>query len=243
MTGGRILIPPGAVKICGNRDPALCRLAVETGADLLGFIFVPGVKRHIDVELAAECIREAKRVGNRHVLAVGVFVDEEPATINRYAQVAELDLVQLHGGELPESLIEIDFPVVKAIRPKPTETFDEIQRQISKFASAENPPIAYLIDGYDARQHGGFGVRADWNIAADLAKYFPIILAGGLTPENVVLAIEMVCPMGVDVSSGVETKGVRDPEKIKRFILGAKGQFTVRSANHSESIGSAESAI
>jgi phosphoribosylanthranilate isomerase len=237
------MIPPGAVKICGNRDPALCRLAVKTGADLLGFIFVLGVKRQIDVELAAECIQEAKRSADRQLLAVGVFVDEQPATINRYGRVGQFDLVQLHGSEQPESLVEIDFPVVKVIRPKPAETKDVIESQIASYASAENAPIAYLIDGFDARQHGGAGVRADWNLAAEVAKNFPIMLAGGLTPENIGSAIETVCPIGVDVSSGVETEGVRDPEKIKRFILEAKRQYTVVSASHLESIGSVESAI
>jgi phosphoribosylanthranilate isomerase len=237
------LIPSGAVKICGNRAPALCRLAVETGADLLGFIFVPGVKRQIEVELAAECIQEAKRGADRQLLAVGVFVDEEPATVNRYGRVAELDLVQLHGSERPESLAEIDVPVVKVVRPKPAETQDDIESQIASYALAENAPIAYLIDGFAVRQQGGLGVRADWNVAAELAKNFPIILAGGLTPENVGSAIEKVCPIGVDVSSGVETDGVRDPKKIERFILEAKRQFTAVSASHLESIGSLESAI
>jgi phosphoribosylanthranilate isomerase len=229
----RVKIAAGSVKICGNRNPELCRVAVESGANLLGFIFVPGVKRLITPEAAAECVAEVSRAADRRVLTVGVFVDEKPAVMNRHARIAGLDLVQLHGDEPAETLSEIDVPVVKVFRPKPADALDGVRRRLESYLRVPNAPIAFLIDGYDPRQHGGIGVRADWGLTAALSKVYPVMLAGGLTPENVGSAIEAVRPLGVDVSSGVEMDGVRDADRIKQFIAEAKAKFATRLVNQS----------
>jgi phosphoribosylanthranilate isomerase len=219
------LIAPGSVKICGNRDPELCGLAAEAGADLLGFIFVPGTKRYVEPGVAAECIDVAKRLVARPPLAVGVFVDDPPAQINEIARTAKLNLIQLHGRELPAELAEIELPVIKVIRPISTEAVADIKRAFESYLKSTNPPIAFLIDGFDAKHHGGAGVKADWDLASDLAAHYPILLAGGLNPENVADAIGKVGPLGVDVSSGVETDGIRDFQKIQSFISAAKKGF------------------
>jgi phosphoribosylanthranilate isomerase len=230
------VIAPSAVKICGNRDPEICRLAVEAGADLLGFVFVPGVRRQITPELAADCIAEAKRFVSREFDAVGVFADEEPATINRLGRAAGVDLIQLHGREDPEKLDQIDFPIIKVIRPTPDRSRQDLERLIGPFALARNAPVAFLIDGHHPNHLGGEGTRANWSLAAKLARDYPLLLAGGLTPANVGTAINSVRPMGVDVSSGVETEGSKDPEKVQAFIFEARKQFKTVNRHSGEAI-------
>jgi phosphoribosylanthranilate isomerase len=219
-------IAPGSVKICGNRDPEFCRLAARAGADMLGFIFVPGTKRNVELEIAAECIAASKRSVSQAPLAVGVFVDERPEHINDTARRTNLDVIQLHGQESATDLERIERSVIKVIRPTASKTLDEIKRALDTYLTSSNTPVAFLVDGYDAKLHGGAGVKADWDLAADLAANFPVLLAGGLDAENVADAIGKVRPIGVDVSSGVETDGVRDPEKLQSFIGAAKLGFS-----------------
>jgi len=219
-------IAPGSVKICGNRDPEFCCLAANAGADLLGFIFVPGTNRYVELEVAAECVATVKHSGARAPQAVGVFVDEQPEHINEIARKTNLDVIQLHGKELATELERIELSVIKVIRSTANETLDDIKRALDTYLTSSNPPVAFLVDGYHAKLHGGTGVKADWDLAADLAANFPVLLAGGLNAENVVDAIGKVKPLGVDVSSGVETDGSRDPEKITSFIRAAKLGFS-----------------
>jgi phosphoribosylanthranilate isomerase len=219
-------ITPGSVKICGNRDPEFCCLAADAGADMLGFIFVLGTKRYVELEVAADCVAAAKRSDSQAPLAIGVFVDERPEHINDIARKTNLDVIQLHGQELATEVERIELSVIKVIRPTASETLDDIQRALDTYLTSSNPPVAFLIDGYHAKLHGGTGVKADWDLAADLAANFPVLLAGGLNAENVEDAIGKVRPLGVDVSSGVETEGSRDPEKITSFIRAAKLGFS-----------------
>jgi phosphoribosylanthranilate isomerase len=223
------VIAHGSVKICGNRDPELCRLAAKAGADLLGFIFVPGVKRYVEPSIAAECISSTSRSGDKAPLAVGIFVDERPSRINEIAGIANLDLIQLHGNERLTDLQVIERPVVKVLRPTERESYEEIERKLEAYLRANNAPIAFLIDRFDAKHYGGAGIKANWNLAAKLASNYPILLAGGLDPDNVADAISTVGPVGVDVSTGVETDGTRDAEKIQAFIAAAKQSFANRS--------------
>src|SRR5262249_42269929 len=106
------------------------------------------------------------------------------------------------------------------------DSIDDVRRLIETYLAARTSPIAFLIDGFDAKLHGGSGKRADWRLVGELAQFYPVILAGGLTPENVGEAIAVCRPMAVDVSSGVETAGLRDEVKISTFVEEAKTAFS-----------------
>ncbi len=213
---------PGIIKICGLREPAHARVAAEAGADWLGFIFAPAPRR-VSADVARACVAAARAAaGRRGVVAVGVFVDASAAEINAVADAADLDLVQLHGEEPADMLSSLTRPVIKGIRSAEGGPIDDVSVQIAQFADELNAPVAYLIDGYSARAAGGAGVRADWAMAAQLARVHRLVLAGGLDPGNVAEAIRTVQPSGVDVSSGVETDGRKDAGKIEAFIQAAR---------------------
>jgi len=198
------------VKICGitNIDDAL--MAVEAGADALGFVLFQGSPRYISPEKAAEVIRLLPPF----VQTVGLFVNEELATVNLLADQCSLDIVQLHGEEPPEYCAGIKRRIIKAFRVKDASTLDELSNyRVS----------ASLLDAWSPAAHGGTGTIFNWDIAAAVSAVHPIILAGGLTPENVALAVAAVKPYAVDVSSGVESRpGIKDAGLVSRFIRAAK---------------------
>ncbi|MFN8591434.1 MAG: phosphoribosylanthranilate isomerase [Thermomicrobiales bacterium] len=217
--------PEGLIKICGLREPEHAAAAAEAGADLLGFIFVKA-RRQVTPKQARNCIDAARRAApHRDILAAGVFVDADPVVINDAARIAGLDLVQLHGNEPPGSIASIAVPVMKVFRPGPGDPGAEIMDAIETYLRLDQPPVGFVIDGYSERGHGGEGVRADWTLAASVNRVHPLLLGGGLDPENVAAAIAAVKPLGVDVSSGVETDGVKDPARIASFILAAREAF------------------
>jgi phosphoribosylanthranilate isomerase len=154
-----------------------------------------------------------------------VFVDATIDEMNATAETANLDLLQLHGDEPAAMLEQLSRPVVKAFRPPAGASVDQLGSVIRQYQQVANAPVAYLIDGYAAHAAGGEGVRADWQLAAALAEVFPIFLAGGLDPETVGAAIAAVRPLAVDVSSGVETDGVKDLAKIVTFVEAARQGF------------------
>lgn len=199
------------VKICGITSLLDARAAVEAGADALGFIFYPKSPRHISIEAAAEIIRELPPFVSR----VGVFVNSPPGEIE-LAHSRGINVAQLHGDETSEFARALLLPVIKAARVKDRPSI-EVLRGF--------PASTYLLDSYTPGQQGGTGEKFNWDLAIEarsLAK--PIILAGGLTPENVADAVAKVAPYAVDVSSGVESSpGVKDHQKIKNFIARAKG--------------------
>lgn len=215
----------GLVKICGLREPAHAVSAVAAGADLLGFVFAPA-RRQVSAETARACISAARRAaGTRRVLAVGVFVDAPADVMNATAEVAGLDLLQVHGAADHDILACLHRPVVKVVRAKPGADVARVEMLIASYAAPPASPVAYLMDGYVEGAHGGTGIRTDWKLAAHLTRSYPLILAGGLAPGNVGEAIAGVAPLAVDVSSGVETDGVKDPAKIAAFVAAARGAF------------------
>lgn len=207
------IVPKGAVKICGIREPRHAVAALDAGADLLGFVFAPS-RRRVTVEEAAECIAAVR--GSQAAM-VGLFVDAGTDEINRVARAAKLDAVQLHGELSAEQLLGIDLPVIKVLQGAADSA--------SQAVGQSGLPVAYMIDAVVPGAHGGTGVLADWNLAASLAIHLPLMLAGGLTADNVAEAISAVRPLAVDVSSGVETGGVKDAAKIEAFIEAAKAAF------------------
>lgn len=216
--------PAGTVKICGLQDVAAAVAAVQAGATMLGTVFAPS-RRQLTIDAARVVADAARDRATTAITIVGVFVDASPAEVNRIVEAVGLDAVQLHGNESPALLAAISAPVIKAIRPRPAASADTVQRQIASFLGVPNEPFAFLLDGFSDTAAGGVGVSADWTLAASLAASYPLILAGGLTPDNVGGAIVRVKPAAVDVSSGVETQGAKDTLKIASFVARARRAF------------------
>ncbi|HSH81085.1 MAG TPA: phosphoribosylanthranilate isomerase [Herpetosiphonaceae bacterium] len=205
------------VKICGIRTVEAALVAAEAGADMIGLVFAPS-RRQVDAATARQIVAALRgSPAGRDVMAVGVFVDEAPTAITRLAREVGLDWVQLSGHEPVETVAEIELPAAKALR------FDGDASErgwLDQPVACDVLPV--LVDAHVAGSFGGAGVVGDWQAAARLARQRPVLLAGGLTPNNVAAAVVDVQPWGVDVSSGVETNGVKDLDKIRAFIHAAR---------------------
>lgn len=199
------------IKICGITNPEDAISAVELGADALGFIFYPQSRRYVTAERAAIIIKDLPPF----TFKIGVFVDQEPEEILKTVNECRLDGIQLHGHESPEFCARFRRRVIKGLRP---------QRQEEVANIADYRVDAFLLDSYHPDMLGGTGATFDWELAV-AAKMFgiPVILSGGLNPENVAEAVRLVKPYGIDVASGVETfQGKKDPEKMRDFIEQAR---------------------
>ncbi len=216
------------VKICGLRRADHASAAAAAGADWIGLVFAAS-KRRVSVA-EASAIAAALREGPAPPpLLAGLFVNETPATIAAIAEAVGLDLIQLSGDEPVDDADALPLPVLKTIRltgtPAERAWIARAQRAQaeSQAISARTPPrVVLLVDAHVPGAYGGTGTPADWSRAATLAAEAPLILAGGLHPANVARAIATVRPIGVDVSSGVETDGVKDPARIEAFIAAVR---------------------
>lgn len=199
------------IKICGITNLHDALAAVAAGADALGFIFHPESPRNISREQATAIIRDLPPL----IQTVGLFVNKEADFVNTTTESCGLDIVQLHGEETPDFCAAINRRVIKAFRVKDQSTI----RELSSYNVS-----GYLLDAWSPAAHGGTGETFNWEIAAVAsADNRRIILAGGLTPENVTAAVRNVKPYAVDVSSGVEAlPGRKDTEKIYSFIQKAR---------------------
>ncbi len=199
------------VKICGITSPEDGLDAAHCGADAIGLVFYPPSPRAVTPEQAAEILQLLPPF----VTTVGLFVDEAPEQIERILQQIPLDLLQFHGNESPEYCTAFGRPWMKAIRMRPDV---DLQQECQRYSAAS----ALLVDAYQPGVPGGTGETFDWQrIPAELDK--PLVLAGGLSVENVAQAVEQITPWAVDVSGGVEQrKGVKSLEKVKQFIESAK---------------------
>lgn len=197
------------VKICGITRREDASAAVGAGADALGFVFHAPSPRHVEIQRAREIARSLAPFVTR----VGLFVNAGRDFIAGVVDEVGIDLIQFHGDETPQDCAGYGRPYIKAIRMKPDV---DLAAERRRYADA----AALLLDAYEPGVKGGTGQTFDWDrIPAALAG--EIILAGGLTPDNVAEAIRRVRPYAVDVSGGVERdKGIKDPQKIKRFMLG-----------------------
>jgi phosphoribosylanthranilate isomerase len=237
-----------AVKICGLREAAHVAAALTAGADMVGFVFAPSKRRVTPAEAAALIAGLHAQPGAAAPLAVGLFVNTPPEEIAAIVAATGVDLVQLCGDEPPDAqaLVTIGCPVIRIVRATPA-TFAEAEATIAAWQTAaavadglaapvRGPWGSRLLIGLDAPHagaYGGTGVTADWSLAATLAARHPIMLAGGLTPENVAAAVAQVRPWAVDVSSGVETAGVKDPARIAAFAERAtSGRWSVISGQY-----------
>ena len=200
------------IKVCGITRVSDALHAVEKGATAVGFVLWPRSPRAITVDRAAEIIAELPS----HVMTVGVFVNAPVDAIRSAADRAHLTAVQLHGDEPPAYADALDWPVFRAVSVE----------EIDLAADAWSADTALLVDNIDPVRRGGTGSAVDWTRAASIAKTRKVVLAGGLTPENVATAIRAVQPFGVDVSSGVEAApGVKDLDKVAQFIANARFAF------------------
>jgi len=195
------------IKICGIKTVSDALAAMDAGADLIGFNFYSKSPRHVEVGMCRNIMSVMRRYGR--VACVGVFVNASVAEICATMETLGLNFAQLHGDETPEIINTLDGKAFKAFRGIPDH--------VNGFARNEAP--AFLVDASVKGLYGGSGVTADWNGAAELARQYPLLLAGGLTPNNVAEAVRKVKPWGVDVASGVESApGKKDPEKMKAFV-------------------------
>ena len=200
------------IKICGLKTLPDALAAVEAGADYLGFNFYPRSVRYIGVEACVKITSVLKRE-YPEITLVGVFVNSPVDEIKNILGTCSLDLAQLHGDETPEMLNALDGKGFKAFRGAP--------QHLNGFARADAP--ALLVDASVKGAYGGTGVRADWSATAELARRYPLLLAGGLNLENVAEAVRQVRPWGVDVASGVESSpGEKDAGKMKAFVQAAR---------------------
>lgn len=237
------------IKICGLKTAAQATFCAQLGVDFIGLVFAEQSKRRVTIHEArsiiagvpvpatverpsAEDRRDDKvprrwfdssalyledRLRRKRPLVVGVFADQSATIMNAVADRAGVDLVQLHGNEPWEEALAIRRPVIKAVRVGPDTSaaalLDQIEVGTASFC---------LLDTQVPGRLGGTGERFDWRVAAEIASEMPVVLAGGLTPENVGEAIRTVHPWAVDVSSGVERNGVKDERLIEAFVASVR---------------------
>jgi phosphoribosylanthranilate isomerase len=199
------------VKICGITSLEDALQAVQAGADALGFVFYEKSPRNLNPEQAASIISELPPF----VQVVGLFANADAGFVNDTADRCRLDLVQLHGDEAPDYCDLIRRRVIKAFRVRDISSLDTVK---------DYRVAGILLDAYSPKAYGGTGTCFNWEFSRGVAEYGPVILAGGLTPDNIREAVEKVAPYAVDVSSGVESSpGRKGHEKVTEFIKKAKG--------------------
>lgn len=197
------------IKICGITRVEDAKAAVEAGCDAIGLVFYAPSPRFVSLERAAEIAASIPPF----VSIVGLFVDAEPSYIQQVLQHVRLDLLQFHGDESAQACQQYGVPYMKAIR---VQSDTNLLQYAKQFEQAK----ALLLDAFIEGVPGGTGQQFDWNLIPK-ALPIPVVLAGGLTPENVSAAIEQVNPYAVDVSGGVEIKkGIKDAAKIAAFMRG-----------------------
>ena len=213
------------VKICGVRRLEDALVAAEAGADYIGMVFVPGRRRKIEPTVASEISEGLRQSSDTRPMSVGLFGDQPLTEVLETIEAAGLDGVQLCGDE------SIDYcrgvlehaHVIKVLHVPNDAAPDSIEalgREIDAYSAVG---CVVTLDSDVVGLHGGTGVSFDWSVAAGLAESGRrFMLAGGLTPENVAVAVDRAKPWGVDVSSGVETNGKQDQEKIRNFIANAR---------------------
>ncbi|HEY9151454.1 MAG TPA: phosphoribosylanthranilate isomerase [Anaerolineales bacterium] len=196
------------IKVCGIKTLKDALAAIDAGADYLGFNFYPKSVRLIEKETCAKITSVLKKEYPQ-IKFVGVFVNSSVDDVKNISETCSLDLAQLHGDETPEIFAQLAPRVFKAFRGIPSDVT----------GYERNAMPAFLVDAAVKGVYGGSGAMADWSAAVELAKRYPLLLAGGLTPKNVADAVRQVKPWGVDVASGVESApGRKDAAKMSAFV-------------------------
>lgn len=214
------------VKICGLSSPETLTCALEHGADFIGLVFYPPSPRHVNIEVASYL---AGFVPN-HIEVVGLFVDPDDKTLEQTLVAVPLTMIQLHGNETIERVREIkekfNLPVMKAIAISSTKDLTKAQQyeDVADWLLFDAlPTTTPKAEDQGEGLPGGNGIAFDWRILKDYQGSKPWMLAGGLTPENIGEALQILSPSAVDVSSGVESAaGIKDIAKIRSFLRGVK---------------------
>ena len=205
------------IKICGIRDESHALAVAEAGADFIGLVFASSPRQVTPAQ--AEKIVSALKKNKSDIEVVGVFVNTPASKVNKIADFCHLDWVQLSGDEPWGNCRNLATPVIKAIRVSRHHRPEQICADLiygTKILDTQKH--LFLLDTSARDKYGGTGRTFDWNLAKPIAEQFTVIVAGGLTPRNIAEAIRTASPWGVDVSSGVETRGVKDIAKVRKFV-------------------------
>lgn len=209
------------VKLCGLRTIEDARVAVEAEASALGFILAES-KRQVTPEFVASVREEIEHPPT----IVGVTVNQTAPDLRDLYASARLDMIQLSGDESIEILDQLeDIPLIKVLSFPAGADFNDATWEVDTWLNHRNAPEILMIDAHVDGAYGGTGVRADQKLVSEITVRFPVVLAGGLNPDNVADAIRSLQPVGVDVASGTETDGVKDPAKMKAFVENAREAF------------------
>ena len=205
------------VKICGIRDKTHALAAVEAGADFIGLVFAPS-KRQVTPTKACE-IASAVKKSSDATKVVGVFVNALATDVDRIADFCALDWVQLSGDETWQYCQELKKAIIKVIHVSSGQKTDEILADIETgYQLLPEKELVCLLDSRVGGAYGGTGQVFNWQLAREVSVRFPVMIAGGLTAANVGQLVREVKPWGVDVSTGVESNGLKDASKIRAFV-------------------------
>ncbi|MYA51294.1 MAG: phosphoribosylanthranilate isomerase [Chloroflexi bacterium] len=212
------------VKICGFRSAEPLLAAVDAGVDAVGLVFVPSARRCMTADEARAVLDEARASGRALPPIVGLFADQPVEEVRETVASVGLDAVQLCGSEGVEYASQLGVPVYKVIS---IDAETPVSAQMPRIMVLQQRHALaghrIVLDTQVPGEYGGTGQQFDWDLAADFAGAFEMSLAGGLAPENVQEAVERVRPWGVDVSSGVETDGEKDPARVRAFVETVRG--------------------
>jgi phosphoribosylanthranilate isomerase len=211
------------IKICGLSEIQHALAAAKAGADFIGLVFAPS-RRRVSTQKALQIVKAIQRL-RPHPDIVGVFANSTTEEVNRIADYCSLDWVQLSGDETWHYCQQIERPVIKTIHVLITKTTEEIVDEIT--VGHQLLPHGRLFCHLDSKvgdTHGGTGQTFNWQLAKEVSSRFSVIIAGGLTPDNVGQLVKEVQPWGVDVSTGIETDGRKDVAKITAFIQAVRAE-------------------
>jgi phosphoribosylanthranilate isomerase len=205
------------IKICGIKTEEQALTAAAAGADFIGVVFALS-PRQITASKAEKIVTALKKSGAKTEV-VGVFVNARPGTVKRTAERCRLDWVQLSGDEPWEYCLELDRPIIKVMRVSRSKKAEQVIKDLEYGTKLlKKQKHIFMLDANVREKYGGTGRKFNWNLAVPIARKYPVMIAGGLNPGNVTEAVKIISPWGVDVSTGIETKGVKDVDKIKKFI-------------------------
>ena len=205
------------IKICGltNKNNAIA--VAKAGADFLGLVFAQS-RRRVSPERALQIVEAVHKLKQRPLI-VGVFVNLPAGEINSIAEYCRLDMVQLSGDESWRFCRQIERPLIKVIHIEAARTAGQVLSEMEKgYRSGLKQKPALLLDTKTKDVYGGTGMTFDWGLAEEVSKRYPVMIAGGISPQNISGLIKQVNPWGVDVSGGVESGGEKDIKKINAFI-------------------------
>jgi phosphoribosylanthranilate isomerase len=206
------------IKICGIKTEVHALAAAKAGADFIGLVFAPS-PRQVSPVKAEKIVTALKDSGAASPEIVGVFVNTPVYVVNRITKYCRLDWVQLSGEENMEYCQEITSPIIKVLRIRRDYQPEQVCKDLAAWSKVlSNQKHKFLLDSYDQVKYGGTGKQLERDTVKEVASRFPVIIAGGLTPDNVSSIVVNTRPWGVDTSSGVESKGGKDVNKIKAFI-------------------------